>query len=81
MLNNNVFLIAIAITMVVLMLSIGLGSYSEGHINGYKKGISDAKLYQETTGEFPTKDWVEANKSNHFNYPEEILDTLKEYTK
>jgi len=46
----------------------------------YHRAVSNTRLYYQTTGEFPTADWVKASEQHTYQYPEQIRDTLKEFT-
>ena len=78
--SDRIFMAAV----VALVISIGFTifvSHNSGHSSGYEKGVSDTILYHETTGGYPTADWVEQNEDNDFDYPQQILDTLEIYHK
>ena len=46
----------------------------------FERGVSNTRLYHQTTDEFPTKDWVSEHTFNNYKYPEQIEETLKEFT-
>lgn len=46
----------------------------------YNRGVNNTRLYYQTTGEFPTADWVKASEQHTYQYPDQIRDTLKEFT-
>jgi uncharacterized membrane protein len=74
-------LLIISILISLFILSVGWLGYVIGHTSGYEKGVSDTILYHETTGGYPTADWIECNENNTFDYPQQILDTLGIYHK
>ncbi len=69
------------VTVTGIIVGLCFVFYILGHSSGYEKGVSDTILYHETTGGYPTADWVEQNEDNDFDYPQQILDTLKIYHK
>ena len=46
----------------------------------YHRGIQNAKVYYETTGAWPTADWVKAAEQKTYKYPEQVRESLKPFT-
>lgn len=79
--NDDAFWVCVLVICTALFVGLitGFSAYDRGHEDGYYKGFEDSKLYQEATGSFPTKDWIEASSGRHFDNIWDILDTLKPY--
>ena len=61
-------LVLVCVTFLACVLS-----YTTAHSIGYKKGIWHSRLYYETTGNFPSRDWVSHNEDEHLYHDHDII--------
>ena len=63
--------------ILVMGLAVGWLSTSEAY---YSRGISNARIYHEATGDFPNQSWVKKSVHKTYEYTEQITESLKEFT-
>ena len=73
--NGEVWFLVILCFFVGAVMGWGISS-----VVYYNRGVSNTRLYYETTGQYPTADWVKASTHKTYQYPTQILDSLKEFT-
>ncbi len=71
--------LAVLLSAVAVIFGFFTG-YDIAHQKGYAKGVGDGRLYNEATGTWPTKDWIDTHRADHFYTPQDILKTLEPYS-
>jgi hypothetical protein len=74
---KNLDLYLVIVLVLIVGIAIGWGISVDQY---YNRGISNARLYYQTTGEFPNKSWTTQTRFKTFRYPDQIEKSLEEFT-
>ncbi len=77
--NSDGLLTAIFLLIAGALIGFVIG-YDVAHRVGYRQAFEHASYYFQATGEWPSEEWIDYHRGDHFQTPGDILETIKPFT-